>query len=99
MGYWSFLVGPLIAASVIFPEPLWGLERGWQQFRACRHYLKDGGTCRNLAMDAFRRSFPQHAVAWPACGKDDVAEAILWAAVSDRVFVDRYMGQFKRLCP
>lgn len=90
--------GLLSLASVIFDEPPWGIERGWEEHRACRLYVKDGGACRRLAEEVFRRHFPALTYEWPRCGKDDMAEAVLWAATSDRVFVDRYMKLFRRLC-
>lgn len=96
--YWSVLLGPLMGASVIFPEPLWGIDRGWREYRTCRGYLKNNELCRDLVERMFAKQFPAIRYEWPACGKDDVAEAILWAAVSDRGWVDRYMEQFGRVC-
>lgn len=85
-------------ASIIFPEPLWGLDGGWRDYRNCRQLLKDNTLCRRMAEETFTRSFPNVTYTWPVCGKDDVAEAILWAAIRDREFVDRYMGQMRRVC-
>lgn len=97
-GYWSLIIGSLLSASVILPEPLWGIDRGWQSHRLCREFVKDRGLCRKLAEDTFRAQFPALSIEWPTCGKDDLAEAILWAAIADRGFVDRYVRQFRSLC-
>lgn len=97
-GYWNFIFGSVIGASVIFPDPLWGIDRGWQAHRTCRDFVKDRGLCRKWAEDTFRAQFPALSIEWPTCGKDDLAEAILWAAIADRDFVDRYVRHFRRLC-
>lgn len=97
-GFGPPLMGGLVMASVIFPEPMWGLDRGWREYVSCRVRLKDGALCRHLVEGTFERQFPSIKYDWPDCGKDDVAEAILWAAVSDRGWVDRYMEQLRRLC-
>jgi len=89
----------LIMASVIFESPIRGIDRGWEAHRLCCQYVKDNAICRKLAEDMFRKAFPAVSYEWPACGKDDMAEATLLAAVYDRGFVDRYMTQFRRLCP
>jgi len=98
--YWylNICIGCVIGASLIFPEPLWGIDGGWHDYRTCRSYLKDDASCRRLAESTFKMTFPAISYEWPACGKDDIAEAILWASLRDRVFVDRYMRQFRRLC-
>lgn len=98
-GYWNFMLGSFMGASVIFPEPLWGIDRGWRDLKACRSYVKSNDGCRTLVEEMFRRQFPSLRYEWPACGKDDTAEAIHWAAVGDSVFVERYLGQLRRLCP
>lgn len=96
-GYWSFIV-LMTSVSVVMPEGLWGIDRGWHTYKGCRVLVKDGGLCRKLAEDMFRKQFPDLKLTWPACGKDDVAEAILWAAMADGDFVERYLRQFRSLC-
>lgn len=95
----SGMSGYLVMASVIFESPLWGIDRGWEAHRNCRQYVQDNALCRRLAEDMFKQAFPLLTYEWPACGKDDVAEAVLLAAIYDRGWVDRYMRQFRRLCP
>lgn len=95
---WNVVFSALLAASVVVPEPLWGIERGWQNYRTCRQHLRRNDACRALAEQRFKANFPDRKLDWPACRKDDVAEAILWAAISDARFIERYMRQFQRLC-
>ena len=95
-GYVTFAI--LVWTSVIMPEGLWGVDRGWQTHRVCRDFIKDSGRCRKLAEDTFRARFPALSFEWPTCGKDDVIEAILWAAVADRNSVDRYLRMLSSLC-
>lgn len=90
--------GAVMLASMIFNDPPLGIDRGWEEHRTCRLYLKDRVECRHLAEEVFRRHFPALTYEWPPCGKDDMAEAVLWAATSDPGFVDRYMEFFRRLC-
>lgn len=47
----------------------------------------------------FKKAFPTLKYDWPDCGRDDLAEAVLLAAIYDRGWVDRYMRQFRRMCP
>lgn len=91
-------LGVVVMASIIFDSRPWGLDRGWEQHRVCRQYLKDSAGCRHLAEETFKRNFPTVSYIWPTCGKDDVAEAVLWSAVVDRSRVSRYMEEFRRLC-
>lgn len=95
---WNVVFGALLAASVVVPEPLWGIERGWQSYQTCRQQLRSNDACRTLAVEGFKANFPDWKLDWPACKKDDVAEAILWAAISDAKSIDRYVRQFQRLC-
>lgn len=90
--------GAVMLASMIFNDRPLGLDRGWAQHRTCRLYLKDAEKCRRLVEKTFQRHFPSLRYEWPPCGKDDMAEAVLWAATSDPGFVDRYMDFFRRLC-
>lgn len=97
-GRWSVLSGAVVMTSVIMPEGMWSIDRGWKDYRACRVYLKSDGLCREMAEELFRRHFPQLKYEWPTCGRDDTAEAILWAAVGDPSFVGRYLQELRRLC-
>lgn len=92
-------MGWLVLASIIFKNPVWGIDRGWEAHRTCRAHLKDNLLCRKLAVDTFAKAFPALTYEWPTCGKDGLAEALLWVSIHDRVFVRRYMDQFRRLCP
>lgn len=94
----SFMLVAVVTASVIMPEGMLGIDRGWRDYRACRMYLKDDRLCREVVEEVFKRQFPTLKYEWPTCGKDDMAEAILWAAVGDRGFVDRYLQQLRRMC-
>jgi hypothetical protein len=96
--YWGFVVTSVVMASVIFPEPMGDLQEGWRSHRGCRVLVKDNAECRQLAEGFFARTFPEVKYEWPNCGKDDLAEAILWAALKDKDGVGRYLGYLRRLC-
>lgn len=95
----GWLRGCVVLASVVFDGPVWDIEKGWEAHRSCRQYWNgDSKRCRRLAEDTFRKAFPALRYEWPACNKDDMAEAVLWAAVHDPGLVGRYMAQFRRIC-
>ncbi|OAV63693.1 hypothetical protein Barb4_04833 [Bacteroidales bacterium Barb4] len=88
----------VVVVSLVMPETMVGLDRGWRDYRACRIYLHSDDRCRAAVADAFKRRFPDVTFEWPRCGKDAMAEVILWAAVADPGKVERYLEGFRRIC-
>lgn len=97
-GYGTFMLTGIVMASLSFNEPLGDLREGWRSHRGCRILVKDNAECRRLAEGFFALTFPEVKYEWPACGKDDVAEVILWAALKDKGDLSRYLGYLRRLC-
>lgn len=91
-----------LPVSVVMEGGLLADDYGWHMRSVCSKFqsipVSPEGMCHKMVLEKFRAMFPGTTLPLDDCVRKAEAEAMMWGAVYDRGWADRYYARVVDLC-